>query len=69
MQLKKYSNRFASIEQQPCGGWIVWNEVVGLPLDERGLPCTGGVKPKIHATYATARETQLVVTNQYKAIR
>lgn len=65
--MKTYSNRFAEMEQQPCGGWIVWSRVAGLPLDENGLLCDGSSAPKVHATYASARETMIVLTERYKA--
>lgn len=66
--MKRYSNRWASIEKQPCGGWIVWSEVAGLPLDENGHLCDGSKQPKIHRDYASARETMLILTAKYKAL-
>ena len=67
--LRRYRNRFTSIDEQPCGGWIVWSDVAGLPLDAQGQLCDGSVEPKIHATYVSARETQLVLENRYKSLR
>jgi hypothetical protein len=66
--MKTYSNRFASMEQQPCGGWIVFSEVSGLALDSNGMMCDGETAPHIHATYQSARETMIVLTDRYKSI-
>ena len=66
--MKRYSNRFAEMEQQPCGGWIVWSRVAGLPLDENGHLCSGESAPKVHRTNAAARETMLLLTERYKGI-
>lgn len=66
--MRTYKNRFASMEQQPCGGWIVYSEVAGLPLDSNGHLCDGETQPHIHRTYQSARETMLVLTNRYTSI-
>lgn len=66
--MRTYSNRFASMEQQPCGGWIVYSQVSGLPLDADGHLCDGDTQPHVHRTYASARETMLVLTSRYQSI-
>lgn len=66
--MKTYRNRFAEMEQQPCGGWIVYSRVAGLPLDDNGHLCEDGAMPKVHDTYRSARETMLTLTERYKAI-
>ena len=66
--MKTYRNRFASMERQPCGGWIVYSEVSGLPLNANGNLCDGDEKPKIHRTYAAARETMITLTIRYQSI-
>jgi hypothetical protein len=67
--MKTYSNRFVSMEQQPCGGWIVVSLVCGLPLDNEGRFATGEEsQAKIHRTYATARETMVMLTERYRRI-
>ena len=66
--MRTYSNRFASMEQQQCGGWIVYSQVSGLPLDGDGHQCDGETQPKIHRTYNAAREIMVMLTNRYKSI-
>lgn len=64
--MKTYSNRFASMEKQPCGGWIVFNEISGLPIyiDEKSdFP-----QEKIYRSYAEAREVMLMLTERAKTI-
>jgi hypothetical protein len=68
LDMKTYRNRFASMEKQPCGGWIVYSEVSGLPLDADGRLCDGERQPKVHTTYAAARETMITLTNRYQSI-
>lgn len=65
---KTYRNRFASMERQPCGGWIVRSEVAGLPICDGGHLCDGERRPKIYATYPEAREVMLMLTERYKSI-
>ena len=68
--MKTYSNRFAMMEQQPCGGWIVISVPTGLALDKHGRFCEGDGRrtPMVHRTYASARETMLILTERYKSI-
>lgn len=63
-----YSNRYASMEKQPCGGWVVYSRVAGLPLDEYGRLSDGTTPAKIHRDYNSARETMVNLTNRYKSI-
>ena len=68
--MKTYRNRFASMEQQPCGGWIVFNEVIGVPLNAEGHSCEGNPRdsrPKIHPTYQSAREVMVMLYNRYRS--
>jgi hypothetical protein len=69
--MKVYRNRFASMEQQSCGGWIVYNEVAGLPFTGETLEQMGrGSKfgPKVFSTYNDAREVMSQLTERYKTI-
>jgi len=69
--MKTYRNRFASMEQQPCGGWIVYNEVVGLAFTGETLEQMGqGSKfgPKLFRSYNAAREVMCQLTERYKII-
>lgn len=70
--MKAYRNRFASMEQQPCGGWIVYNEVVGIPFTGETLEQIGrdGCKnaPKVFRAYDAAREVMVMITERYKII-
>jgi hypothetical protein len=65
---KIYRNRFASMERQPCGGWIVFSEVAGLPICDGGDLCDGERKVKVYPTYAAAREVMVMLTERYKSI-
>lgn len=63
---RSYRGQFTSIKKS-WRGWVVWSEVTGHPFDEQGL-CDGTKQPKIHATHASARETQLVLNNRYASL-
>jgi len=65
---KIYRNRFASIEQQPCGGWVVFSEVSGLAICDGGEMSDGSQGAKVYRTYAEAREVMLMLTERYKSI-
>ncbi len=65
---KTYRNRFASMERQPCGGWMVFSEVAGVPVTDGGHLCDGERQPKVYATYAAAREVMVMLTERYKSI-
>lgn len=64
--MKTYSNRYASIEQQPGGTWIVFSEVSGLPVyvdDNADEPTI-----KLFADYSAARAAMIEMTQRYAAI-
>lgn len=70
--MKSYRNRFVSMEQQPCGGWIVFNEVAGIAFTGETLEQIGKnsstYAPKVFRTYDAAREVMVSITERYKMI-
>ena len=66
MNLKTYKNRYASIEQQSDGTWLVFNELSGLPVYEN----LDADEPEIKffPTYAAARTAMIELTQRATAI-
>jgi hypothetical protein len=67
--MKTYSNRFASMEQQADGKWLVFNEVTGLPdseLDSDDLQDTS--RPIFYSNYQSARNRMVELTTRYKSM-
>jgi len=63
---KKYSNRFASMEQQNDKSWVVFNEVTGLPVYEN--PNDVYPRVKYFKNYNEARAEMLFKTEYYKGL-
>ena len=64
--LRTYSNRFASMEEQAGGGWVVFNEITGEPVyldPEADFP-----EARVFKTYGLARTVMSELTVRNMAI-
>jgi hypothetical protein len=63
MQTKTYGNRFATMEKQSDGSWVVYNEVLGMPVGD-WVGNSGDLKIRSFPNYQSAR-SQVVFMYQY----
>ena len=64
--LRTYSNRFASMEEQPGGGWVVFNGITGEPVyldPESEFPSA-----RVFKTYGLARTVMCELTTRNMSI-
>ena len=64
--LRTYSNRFASMEEQPGGGWVVFNGITGEPVyldPEADFP-----EARVFKTYGLARTAMVELTQRNSSI-
>ncbi len=66
MTEKTYANRFASMEQQRDGTWIVFNELSGLPISVNADADEPQIK--FFPNYAAARTAMIELTQRATAI-
>ena len=64
--MASYSNRFASMEQDPNGQWVVFSEVSGLPVYVD--PDADYPEIKYFPNYPAARAAMVELTERYKSI-
>lgn len=65
--MKTYSNRYASMEQQSDGRWIVFSELSGLPITNGGTD-DPDKEIKFFTNYKTARAAMIELTQRGQII-